>query len=155
MVPATFLVVESLPLSPNGKIDRCALPEPELGYSMLEKPYLAPRTRTEEELTRIWQEVLAITHLGIDDNFFELGGHSLTATRLLSRLRDFFQIDLPLRVIFDHPTIASLSQSVDQAKGNPVEGRMHPVRPLNRQTYAAAFDSAGKLNDWEMPRRKP
>ncbi len=153
MIPSAFTIVQSFPLTPNGKIDRAALPDPKLGYSMLEKPFVAPRTRTEEALTRIWQEVLAIEHLGIEDNFFELGGHSLTATRVLSRVRDFFQIDLPLRSIFDHPTVAALAHYIDDGKRGTAERGMPPIRPLHRQAYAGFIDSAGRLGRAERPKR--
>jgi amino acid adenylation domain-containing protein len=155
MIPSAFTIVQSFPLTPNGKIDRAALPDLKFGYTMQDKPFVAPRTRTEEALTRIWQEVLAIEHLGIADNFFDLGGHSLTATRVLSRVRDFFQIDLPLRLIFDNPTVAALARCVDETKEGTNLRAMLPIRPLQRQAYAAVLDSAGRLEGTERSTRVP
>jgi amino acid adenylation domain-containing protein len=146
MIPSIFCVRSSLPLTPNGKVDRAALPEPETAHTASEKRYVAPRTRTEESLARIWQDVLAIANVGVDDNFFDLGGHSLTATRLLSRVRDFFRIDLPLRTIFDCPTIAALAETVEAAGESQVDRGMGPIRPVQRRAYTAVVDAAGRLN---------
>jgi amino acid adenylation domain-containing protein len=153
MIPSAFTVVQSFPLTPNGKIDRAALPQAKPSYSLLERPFLAPCTPTEEALTHIWQQVLAIEHLGVADNFFDLGGHSLTATRVLSRVRDHFQIDLTLRSIFDHPTVATLAQCIDEWVAGAVESGMPPIRPLPRQPYAAFADSTGSAERTQRSRR--
>ena len=98
MVPATFTLLVRLPLSPNGKVDRRALPEPER-----EQPFVAPRTPLETELADVWAAVLRIERVGVHDNFFELGGHSLLATQLIARLRTMLQMELPVRRIFEAP----------------------------------------------------
>ena len=109
MVPSFFLVLDELPLTPNGKIDKQALPR--LQESDLNKEeYLAPRNSTEQSLCDMWQTILNVDRIGIDDNFFSLGGHSLLATRLVSAIRHQFNIELPLRALFDSPTIAGLSE---------------------------------------------
>ncbi|RPI95737.1 MAG: amino acid adenylation domain-containing protein, partial [Chloroflexi bacterium] len=113
MVPAHFISLEQLPLTPNGKIDRRALPAPDMLRS--EVGYVAPRTPTEEILTRIWAEVLHVERVGIHDNFFELGGHSLLATQLISKIRAAFQIDLPLRLLFDAACIEMIASEIDKA----------------------------------------
>jgi acyl carrier protein len=105
-------------------------------------------------VAKIWQEVLAIDNLSVHDNFFELGGHSLTATRLLSRLVDSFHVELPLRAIFDRPTIANLAQFIEDANNGPQKSRMPAIRPLQRQAYAATV-SGGKLQSSEAPPRVP
>jgi hypothetical protein len=108
MVPSAFVLMEGLPLLPNGKLDWQALPRPDRANSG--HPYTAPRSAFEEVLAMMYADVLATEQVGIDDNFFTtLGGHSLLATQLVSRIRDIFQIDLPLRVVFDKPTVRELT----------------------------------------------
>jgi amino acid adenylation domain-containing protein len=110
MVPAVFVVLDSWPLTPNGKVDRRALPEPVFDS---EHEYLPPRTTTEEKLAQIWREVLGLSRVGIADNFFELGGHSLLATQVISRTRNVLGIELPLDDLFAAPTIAGLAAKID------------------------------------------
>ncbi|NCS15837.1 MAG: amino acid adenylation domain-containing protein, partial [Microcystis aeruginosa G13-12] len=109
MIPSAFVILESLPLTPNGKIDRRALPAPEF---QSEEQYVAPRNPIEEILSSIWVKVLKVAQVGIHDNFFELGGHSLLATQLISRIREAFQVEMPLRELFVAPTIAELAQEI-------------------------------------------
>jgi acyl carrier protein len=117
MVPATFVVLEKLPLTPNGKVDHAALPIPNEFDSS--KEFVAPRTTMEETLAQIWKEILEVTRVGIHDNFFELGGHSLLATQVVSRVRKTLKVDLPLRAIFDSPTIAELATTVESMSQEP------------------------------------
>lgn len=112
MVPDIYVVIEELPLSSNGKVDRRALPVPDENALKAEKPYAPPRTATEEIIASIWAELLQVERVGIDDNFFELGGHSILATQSISRIRQLFQVELSLRVHFEAPTIAQLAQSI-------------------------------------------
>jgi acyl carrier protein len=114
MVPSLFLHLPRFPLTVNGKLDRKALPVPDYGKQEADGNFVAPRTPTEETLAEIWRRTLGIKEIGIHDNFFELGGHSLLATRVMSRLRDAFQVELPLQRIFDAPTIAELALSVTE-----------------------------------------
>ncbi len=115
LVPATFVVLDRIPLLPNGKADRSALPVPEKISAEL-KTYVAPRTPVEELIARIWEDVLGLTEIGVDINFFELGGHSLLATQIMLRLREAFSVEMPLRRLFELPTIAELAAAVEQAK---------------------------------------
>jgi amino acid adenylation domain-containing protein len=116
MVPSSFVFLRTLPLTPNGKIDSRNLPAPDQDRPEQEIPFVAPRTPVEELLARIWSEVLQIEGVGIHDNFFELGGHSLLITQVASRIQQAFQVQLPLRVLFDVPTIALLSAAVATAQ---------------------------------------
>ncbi|MEG3902161.1 amino acid adenylation domain-containing protein [Microcoleus sp. B4-C5] len=114
MVPASFMFLESMPLTPNGKVDFKALPAPET--NSLEADFIAPDTLEEQVLAEIWVEVLGLKQVGINDNFFELGGHSLLATQLIAKVRDRFQVELSLRCLFQSPTVASLAVAIAQAK---------------------------------------
>ena len=112
MVPADIVFLETLPLTSNGKIDRKSLPAPAHDHSRLGNKFIAPRTPYEKEIARIWGEVMSLENPGIHDNFFELGGHSLLATRVISRINFTFGIQLPLREIFESPTIVGLAQAL-------------------------------------------
>ena len=110
MVPARFVLLDALPVTPNGKLDRAALPAADGVRLEAVADYVAPRLPLEEELAEIWAELLGVDEVGVHDDFFtELGGHSLLATQLVSRLRDTLGIDLPLRALFEAPTVARLS----------------------------------------------
>lgn len=114
MVPAVFVLLEAWPLTPNGKVDRRALPAPDGSHLFRQDSYVAPRTPLEVTLAALWSEVLGIPRIGIYDDFFTLGGHSLLATRLISRLRTTFHIDIPLRSLFEAPTIERLAVVITQ-----------------------------------------
>jgi amino acid adenylation domain-containing protein len=121
MTPAAFVILEALPLTPGGKVDRKALPAPEATPSDHKHGYVSPRTPVEQELAALWADVLKVDRVGIDDNFFELGGHSLLATQLVSRLRTTFQVELPLRRLFETPTIAGLALLLAETQAAQVE----------------------------------
>jgi len=112
MIPSAFVVLESLPLTPNGKIDRRALPAPDQSRPEMEKAYVAPSSPVEEVLAELWANVLGIERVGVHDNFFDLGGHSLLATQLISRARNLFQVELPLRWLFEANTVDAFSQTL-------------------------------------------
>ncbi|MEG4966392.1 amino acid adenylation domain-containing protein [Microcoleus sp. B6-A1] len=117
MVPASFVCLESMPLTPNGKVDFKAFPAPETNSS--EADFIAPETLEEQVLAGIWAEVLGLKQVGINDNFFELGGHSLLATQLIAKVRDRFQVELSLRCLFQSPTVASLAATIAETKSEP------------------------------------
>jgi acyl-coenzyme A synthetase/AMP-(fatty) acid ligase/acyl carrier protein len=112
MVPSAFVFLESLPVTPNGKVDRIALPLPDQSRPELEENYVAPRTSIEEALAGIWAEILKLERVGIHDNFFDLGGHSLLATQVISRVRRAFQVEIPLRAMFEKPTVEELAIAI-------------------------------------------
>jgi acyl carrier protein len=114
LVPGAFVFLDALPLSPNGKVDRRALPAPSAERPQVEAPFVAPRTGLEESLAAMWREVLGVERVGVDDGFFELGGHSLRATQVVSRVRDVFGVEVPLRRLFEAPTVAGFSVAVVQ-----------------------------------------
>nr|QEO74241.1 condensation domain-containing protein [uncultured bacterium] len=119
MLPAAFVVLDTLPLTPNGKLDRAALPAPERARPRLEEAFVAPRSATEETLARIWAEVLDVEQVGVEDNFFELGGHSLLATQVVSRIRDALHAEVPLRNLFEAPSVAEMARAVERSTTGP------------------------------------
>lgn len=114
MIPAAFVTLETIPLTPNGKINRRALPLPNLARPALEQSFVEPRNETEARLVQIWAEVLRVERVGVNDNFFDLGGHSLLATQVMARLQETFQVNLPLHTLFDAPTVAALAVMIVQ-----------------------------------------
>jgi acyl carrier protein len=115
-VPSAFVVLDSLPLSPNGKVDRKALPAPEQARPELEHAYVAPRGPVEEAVAAVWAEVLGLERVGAQDNFFALGGHSLLATQVLSHLRQVFPVNIPLHRLFEEPTVANLARAITESQ---------------------------------------
>jgi hypothetical protein len=109
MVPASFVLMDALPLTANGKIDRAALPSPEGSRPELEVSFVAPRTVEERAVAAAWQEVLGVATVGVYDNFFDLGGHSLLMVRVQSHLRDAFAREVPVLDLFQHPTVGALA----------------------------------------------
>jgi len=114
MVPTTLMFLESLPFSPNGKLDRKSLLAPDPTRAELKETYIAPRTATEEVLAGIWAEMLKVEQVGVHDDFFDLGGHSLLAVQIVSRIRGAFSIEFPLRSLFEMPTIAEIAAMIEQ-----------------------------------------
>ncbi|MFE2165130.1 amino acid adenylation domain-containing protein [Streptomyces sp. NPDC059447] len=126
MVPTAVVVLDALPLTVNGKVDRKALPVPEPVRAAGGAAYVAPRTSTEVRVAAAWRDVLGLDRVGVHDNFFDLGGHSLLATRLVFRLREEFATELPLRVLFSDPTAAGIAAVLDEAGA----GAEAPVAPI-------------------------
>jgi amino acid adenylation domain-containing protein len=133
MVPATFLFLHSLPLTPNGKIDRKALPAPDA--DRLADDFEPPATPTQDLVAGIWGEILGLERIGRRDQFFELGGHSLLATQVMSRVRAAFRIELPLRTLFDHPTVEAFASAIDRAGLEGESGQIPPLVPVPRTDH--------------------
>ena len=114
MVPSAFVLLERLPITPSGKADRRALPAPDSARPDLEVAFAAPAGPVEEQVAAIWSGLLRVEKVGANDNFFALGGHSLLATRVVSAIRDAFDVELPLRALFEGPTVAALAAAVTE-----------------------------------------
>jgi acyl carrier protein len=134
MVPPAIQLIESMPLTPNDKVDHRALPEPTMGIGA-EREFVAPANESERTLAGIWIQLLGVEQPGTSDNFFELGGHSLLAVRLISRIREVFQLELTIGEVFMHPTIASLAAHIESLtlKGVTVSGQT--IKRVSRQAY--------------------
>ncbi|NEQ80129.1 MAG: amino acid adenylation domain-containing protein [Moorea sp. SIO2I5] len=132
MRPSHFILLDALPLLPNGKVDRKKLPAADTTRPELEATFVPPRTLTEELLVGIWSNVLGLDQVGIYDNFFDLGGHSLLAIRLISQLRNTFQVELSLRSLFEFPTVAGLSDRIEEARQAKQGLPIVPLVPISR-----------------------
>ncbi|HEV7516287.1 MAG TPA: condensation domain-containing protein, partial [Thermoanaerobaculia bacterium] len=116
MLPSLYVALPGLPLTASGKVDRRALPAPDHDRPELEAEYLPPRTPVERQLAEVWSAVLGVDRIGVHDDFFELGGQSLLATQIVSRLRGVFGVEIPLRSLFQQPTLAGLALSIEAAR---------------------------------------
>jgi amino acid adenylation domain-containing protein len=134
MLPAAFVILPILPLTPTGKIDRRSLPEPDHSRPAMTVDYLPPQTGTDQKLVAIWEAILGVENIGINDNFFDLGGNSLLATQVVSRIRKTTQVEMGLKSFFENPTIADLGQMIFQAsKNNKDAGRV--ITSVKREKY--------------------
>ncbi|HEU0054322.1 MAG TPA: condensation domain-containing protein, partial [Longimicrobium sp.] len=145
MVPAAVVPMEAFPLTPNGKVDRRALPAPEPVRLAGESALVEPRTETETRLAVIWAEVLRLERVYADDNFFDLGGHSLLATQLAVRVREAFQIELPLQRVFESPTVVALARVVDQAKAAALLAILDDLEALPDEEVRALLEAGTVL----------
>ncbi|HYX25073.1 MAG TPA: amino acid adenylation domain-containing protein, partial [Thermoanaerobaculia bacterium] len=132
MVPSSFVLLDALPLSANGKVDRRRLPAPDVARPETGQSLVGPRNATEARLVEIWSELLGIERIGVDDDFFELGGHSLLATQAVSRVREAFGVELPLRTFFDAPSVAAMAAEVALLRLGSAEAEAPPIAPVPR-----------------------
>jgi acyl carrier protein len=143
MVPACYVLLDALPLTPSGKVDRRALPPPEGGLGA--QRYVAPESDIEWALAGLWTELLGVAQVGREDSFFDLGGHSLLATQVIARICELWQVELPLRTLFEHPTLADLAAQIVAAQDQSPAARLPQITPVARSTYRvkrAALSSA-------------
>ncbi|HYO59283.1 amino acid adenylation domain-containing protein, partial [Archangium sp.] len=150
MVPAAFVVLEKLPLTSSGKVDRKALPAPVLRDATA---FVAPRTPGEELVAGIWAQLLGVARVGRHDNFFTLGGNSLLATQVASRLRNAFKVELPLRWLFDAPTVSALAWRLDSAQREGGAAQTFPLAPVRRDGPLPLSFSQQRL--WFMDQLAP
>jgi len=141
------VVMDAFPLTPNGKVDRRALPAPEPARLGSEAECVEPRTETEQRLAAIWAEVLRLEQVYVDDNFFDLGGHSLLATQLATRVREAFSITLPLQRIFEAPTVAALAEVVDAANDEALAGLLDDLDGLSDDEVRALLEAEGAFGE--------
>jgi amino acid adenylation domain-containing protein len=153
MIPSAFVFLNALPLTINGKVDRSKLPPPDDSRPSLDQGFVEPRSEIEELVAQIWREVLKLEKIGAHDNFFELGGHSLLATRVVSRLRTNFNIDLPLRKLFELPTVAGLAEHIDFLRRNQSGVSVPPIVPVPRDGPIPLSSSQRRL--WFLQKLDP
>jgi amino acid adenylation domain-containing protein len=153
MVPTVFVLLDALPLMSNGKIDRRALRAPDRSRPELDGAFVTPRGPTEELLAEIWAGLLGIDVVGVHDNFFDLGGHSLLATQLVSRVRETFQVEIPLRRLFEVPTVAGLAENIEAVRQAGQNLLPPPILPVPRNGDLALSFAQQRL--WFFDRLEP
>jgi amino acid adenylation domain-containing protein len=153
MIPSSFVILDALPLTLNGKIDRSKLPPADGARPEIDQSFVEPRSELEELVTQIWCELLKCDRIGVHDNFFELGGHSLLATRVVARLRSNFGVDLPLRKFFELPTIAALTEYMDRLRCSSAGTSIPPIVPVDRNQPLPLSFSQRRL--WYLQRVDP
>jgi amino acid adenylation domain-containing protein len=143
MVPSVFVFIAQLPLSPNGKVDRRALPLPEQVNDKSAELFVEPRTPIEKTLSQILSEVLGVQRIGINHNFFDLGGHSLLAMQVISRVREVFDVEIPLRTLFEHPTLAQMAEMI-------VHGQVEQAYETDSSEISNVIEKVEQLSDEEV-----
>jgi acyl carrier protein len=142
MIPSAWMFMDAFPVAPNGKVDRQGLPPPSAARPELDTAFVAPRTPLESRLAQIWSEVLSIDPVGVHDNFLDLGGHSLAATRVVSQVLTNFQLEIPLQVLFQTPTVAEMAGAVME----------HQAKKLGRGEVDRILAELESLSDVELQR---
>jgi acyl carrier protein len=133
MVPSVIIKLDALPLTPNGKVDRRALPVPTALQRVSSAEFVAPQTPVEVELAQIWAAVLGVERVGLNDNFFELGGHSLMVAQIMGQVRERFRVDLPLRSVFEKPTLGYLAQLIESDQRERPQPEITRIRAVPRR----------------------
>ena len=133
MIPTTFVLLDALPLTPNAKIDRAALPAPDSARPELEEAFVPPRNGVEARLAEIWSAALKLDRVGVHDNFIELGGHSVLATQITSRVRDAFGVELPLWSVFESPSVAAMAVQIETRRAEQTR-EVTPLRRVRRDS---------------------
>ncbi|MCP4659834.1 MAG: amino acid adenylation domain-containing protein, partial [bacterium] len=158
MVPPAVIFLDALPWTPGGKVDRKALPAPEPGTEAADESWVPPRSPLEEMVAGIWSEVLGasgpgVRRIGTHDDFFELGGHSLLASRVVSRLRHQLRVELPMRTLFERPTVAALAERVQELMRAGAEVEAPPINPVARDRGLPLSFAQERL--WFLDRYEP
>jgi acyl carrier protein len=145
MVPSSYLILDEMPLTPNKKIDRKALPAPDQSRAELETAYVAPRNAMETSLVEITASLLNVERVGVYDNFFDLGGHSLLATQFVSRIRDTFDVDVALRALFEKPNVAEMALEIERLKIAGEQPQAPKIKAIARESVRV------KRSDMQQP----
>jgi acyl carrier protein len=150
---AAVVLMERLPLTSNGKVDRQRLAGIGVPDRREEEEYVGPRTEVERRMEEVWRELLGLERVSVHANFFDLGGHSLLAARLMAAVRSSFEVDLPLRAFFEKPTVGELSEEIGRRKSNRLAAPALPIIPASREAYrisglSAAFTSLESEWKW-------
>ncbi len=154
MVPSSVVLLESMPTTPNGKVDQSALPEPRRAQLVTREAFTEPHTDTEKALAVIWCELLGLERVGSQDDFFELGGHSLLATQVISRVRERLDVELPLREFFVAPRIVALAEVVE-SRGKMGHSTLPSICPISREDFRARVTEQGSTLKLVSPKRLP
>ena len=153
MVPNAFVPMDAFPISPNGKVDRRALPKPKQDVASRESSYVAPRTQHETTLTAIWEEILSVQQIGVHDNFFSLGGHSLLATRVFAQIDKRIMKGLPITLLFQYPTIAQLGEVIEQQRPSDSWSALVPIKEIkegsSRPPFYCVHGGAGHVFNYQ------
>jgi acyl carrier protein len=150
MVPLDYLIVDAFPLLPSGKIDRKTLTSNTSARPIGDRAYVAPRTPTQERLAAIWCNLLKIERVGITDNFFELGGHSLMVMQVVARIRKELEVEIPIRILFEDPTIRGLAKEVEEAAAKGIKASA----PISSFLLAQNTRDQLRLQVEKMPREE-
>jgi acyl carrier protein len=150
MVPPIFVTLARFPLTATGKVDRRAMPDPNNARPDLDIPFVEPKTTIERDLALIWAEILPLKRVGIHDSFFELGGHSLAAMRVVSRVVQQFQLELPLQSLFQAPTIAAMAAVITEHQGKRL-GNEELERMLAELEATSEDEAEQRLADTDKP----
>lgn len=150
MVPSVFVPLEALPLTPNGKVDRNALPVPDYVCPDIDVAYVMPRNQVEQTIAKIWQDILGVKQVGIHDNFFELGGHSLLATQVISQMRKVFQVELPLRHLFEAPTVADQAFTIQQKQGDKDPQSLNAISKVERENTEQLLKNLDQISEQDV-----
>jgi len=145
MAPSAFVQLEAFPQTPNGKVDRKALPAPSSDRPDVGREYVAPRTPTEDLVAGIWRESLGLELVGVHDNFFELGGHSLLAAQIMAKVSEAVHTELPLIAIFESPTIEGLAAAVERAVASETKRPAPVIRKFSREAFKLKASTAQGL----------
>jgi surfactin family lipopeptide synthetase C len=152
MIPSAVVLLDKMPFTANGKVDRLALPLPDWTAPDLREEFVAPRGPIEKELVEIWSKVLGITRIGIHDNFFTLGGHSLLATRVISMILESFHVRLTLRAFFESPTVAQQALAIEEQQlgENDFNGTRIEALPRGNESLDELLGEIDQLSDSEI-----
>ena len=153
MIPGAFVILKALPLTPNGKIDKRRLPAPQSLDRTTDVPFVAPQTDLEQQIARVWKELMKLEQIGIHDNFFQLGGHSLLATQVVARVQSLSQTPIHLKEFLEHPTIAGLADVCSQTPLEPRSELLPSLTPISRSSRLAPSFSQQRL--WLLDQLEP